>query len=156
MTNKKILKRLDELGYKDKIEVNITRERMLQRVDKLMTEHEKEMERIKNAYDKEKALIMSELSQWMQVLNTPNINQEAVQQHINDLTRQLIDIDKVRRLNAVNTRGINECAKIINRMQGYDITKVEVTNIDSEREEMEKLSAEELKELININKKEES
>lgn len=36
---------------------------------------------------------------------------------------------------------------------GFDITKVEISNVDEEREEMEKLSAEELKELINISKK---
>lgn len=38
-------------------------------------------------------------------------------------------------------------------MMGFDITKVEINQVDDEREEMEKLSAEELKELINISKK---
>lgn len=50
--------------------------------------------------------------------------------------------------------GIYEGAKILNRMFGYDITKVEINTEDNERDEMEKLTAEELKELININKKE--
>ena len=36
---------------------------------------------------------------------------------------------------------------------GFDITKVEIATQDEEREEMEKLTAEELKELINISKK---
>ena len=50
--------------------------------------------------------------------------------------------------------GIYEGAKILNRMFGYDITKVEVSTEDTERDEMEKLSVDELKELINISKKE--
>ena len=153
MTNTKIAQRLQELGWKDKTEVQITRKNMLKRVDKLMTEHEKEMERIKNAYEQDKALVMKQLSEWMSLLNMEGIDRQGVQAKINELTKQLIDLDKVRRLNAVNTHGINECAKIINRMMGYDITKVEISNTDEEREEMEKLSAEELKELINISKK---
>ena len=153
MTNKKVLKRLEELGWKDKTEVLITRKNMLKRVDKLMTEHEKEMERIKNAYEQDKTLIMKQLSEWMSLLNMEGIDKQGVQTKINELTKQLIDLDKVRRLNAVNTHGINECAKIINRMMGYDITKVEISTVDDEREEMEKLSAEELRELINISKK---
>ena len=111
------------------------------------------MERIKNAYEKDKALIMNELSQWMQLLGVENVNKEAVQAKINTLTKQLIDIDKVRRISSVNTHGVYEGAKIINRMMGFDITKVEINTQDEEREEMEKLSAEELKELINISKK---
>lgn len=103
MENTKIKQRLYEAGWKDKTEVNITRKNMLKRIDKLMTEHEKELERIKSAYDKEKALIMKQLSEWMGLLNVPNIDKEGVQKQINQLTKQLIDIDKVRRLNAVNT-----------------------------------------------------
>ena len=103
MENKRIRSKLEEYGYKDKTKVLLTRERMLQRVDRLMTEHEEEMERIKNAYEKDKTLIMKELSEWMSLLNVDGIDTRGVQQHINELTKQLIDLDKVRRLNAVNT-----------------------------------------------------
>lgn len=153
MNNKKILKRLEELGWKDKTKVLITRDRMLKRFDKLMEENEKELERIKNAYEKDKALVMQELSQWMQLLNVPNVDTEGVQARINELTQKLIDLDKVRRLNSVNMNGIIKAGDRINRMMGFDITKVEITTQDEEREEMEKLTAEELKELINISKK---
>ena len=44
--------------------------------------------------------------------------------------------------------GIFEGAKILNRMFGYDITKVEVRNVDEEREEMNKLTADELKKVL--------
>ena len=154
MNNKKIVKRLEELGYKDKTEVLITRKRMLKRFDKLMEKHEKELERIEEAYEKDKLLVMNQLSQWMQLLNTPNIDQQGVQAKINELTKQLVDMDKIRRLNSVNTNGIIKAGDRINRMMGFDITKVEISTVDEEREEMEKLTVEELKELINISKKE--
>ena len=38
-------------------------------------------------------------------------------------------------------------------MYGYDITKVEINQADEEREAMEKLTVEELKELLKINSK---
>jgi len=52
--------------------------------------------------------------------------------------------------------GIYEGAKILNRMFGYDITKVEIKQEDEERNEMDKLSVEELRQLININNKKEN
>lgn len=127
---------------------------MLKRFDKLMEENEKELARIKEAYEKDKLLVMNELSQWMQLLNNPNVDKQGVQVKINELTKKLIDMDKVRRLNAVNMNGIIKAGDRINRMMGFDITKVEISTVDEEREEMEKLTAEELKELINISKKE--
>ena len=38
-------------------------------------------------------------------------------------------------------------------MQGYDITKVEIQQEDEERENMEQLSVEELRQLISMNDK---
>ena len=126
---------------------------MLKRIDRVMQKHEEEMERIQEAYKADKQRVMEELSQWMQVLNTPNIDKKIVQEHINELTQKLIDMEKIRTLNSTNTAGILKAADRINRMMGFDITKVEITTQDTEREEMEKLSAEELRELINISKK---
>lgn len=126
---------------------------MLKRIDKVMQKHEEEMERIQQAYDADKQRVMEELIQWKQLLNNPNVDKRMVQANINDLTDRLIQLEKQRTLNSVNTSGILKAADRINRMMGFDITKVEITNVDEEREEMEKLSAEELKELINISKK---
>lgn len=154
MNNSKIILRLKELGWKDKTKVLLTRDKMLKRFDKLMQKHEEEMERIQKAYDKDKQKTMEELSQWMQLLNNPNVDKQMVQIKINELTQKLIDMEKIRTLNSVNTNGIIKAGDRINRMMGFDITKVEITTQDEEREEMEKLSAEELKELINISKKE--
>ena len=127
---------------------------MLKRIDKVMQLHEEEMERIKQAYEADKQRVLNELSQWMSIINTPNIDKEGVQAHINELTQRLIDMNKIRTLNSTNTSGILKAADRINRMMGFDITKVEITTQDEERDEMEKLSVEELRELININKKE--
>ena len=113
------------------------------------------MERIQTAYQRDKALVMKELSQWMQLMDNEYVeDKEAVQQKINQLTKRLVDMDKVRTLNSTNTTGILKAADRINRMLGYDITKVEVSVEDSERDEMEKLTADELRQLISINKKE--
>ena len=154
MNNKKILKRLNELGWKDKTEVMITRKNMLKRIEKVMKLHEEEMERIQQAYTADKQRVMEEISSWMKLLNTPNIDNKAVQKQINNLTEKLIQMEKQRTLNSTNTTGILKAADRINRMMGFDITKVEITTQDDERDEMEKLSAEELRELIKVSKKE--
>ena len=154
MQNTKIVQRLKELGWRDKTEVFITRNRMLKRFDKLMEENEKELDRIKQAYERDKMLVMNELSQWMQLLNTPNIDKDGVQAHINELTKRLVDMDKIRRINSVNMNGIIKAGDRINRMMGYDITKVELNTVDEERENMKVLSKEELKAIAyaNINR----
>ena len=126
---------------------------MLKRIDKVMQEHEQEMDRIKAAYEADKQKVMNELGQWMQLLNVQNIDKEGVQAHINELSQKLIDMNKIRTLNSVNTNGILKAADRIIRMMGFDITKVEIAQVDEEREEMEKLSVDELRELIEINKK---
>ena len=154
MQKPKIKARLQELGWKDKTKVLLTRERMLDRLDRVMQKHEEEMERIQEACEQEKQMVMNELSQWMQLLNTPHIDKKGVQAHINDLTQKLIDLNKRRTLNSTNTTGILKAADRINRMLGFDTTKVEITQVDSERQEMEKLTADDLKELLKLSKKE--
>lgn len=152
--NPKVNQRLKELGWKDKTEVMYTRKKMLKRIDKVMQKHEEEMDRIQQAYEADKQKVMAELQQWIKLLDVPNVDKDGVQAHINDLSQRLIDMNKIRTLNSTNTTGILKAADRINRMMGFDITKVEIQTVDEEREEMEKLSAEELKELINISKKE--
>lgn len=46
--------------------------------------------------------------------------------------------------------------QIINRMQGYDITKVEIQETDEERENMKALTKEELKAIAYANSKKEN
>lgn len=154
MENTKIKQRLLEAGWKDKTKVMITRDRMLKRLDRVMTKHEEEMDRIQQAYDLDKQRVMEQLQEWVKLLNVPNIDRDGVQGNISALTQRLIDMDKIRTLNSTNTSGILKAADRINRMMGFDVTKVEISTEDTERDEMEKLTVEELKELINISKKE--
>lgn len=122
-----------------------------------MEMHQQDMERIEQAYQQDLDRKDYELQQWVQLLAVDNVDTKQVQAHINQLLDEMSDLRKIRRINAVNTHGIYEGAKILNRMFGFDITKVEINQDDEEREEMEKLTAEELKQLINIsNKKEEN
>jgi len=153
MDNENIKARLQELGYRDAKKVQWTRQKALETINKAMEMHQQDMERIEKAYQEDLDRKDLELKQWVNLLTVDNVDTQRVQNHINKLLDEMSDLRKIRRINAVNTRGIYEGAKILNRMFGYDITKVEINPQDEEREEMEKLTADELKELINISKK---
>lgn len=150
----KIQKRLKELGWRDAKKVAWTRQKALETINKAMEMHQQDMERIEKAYQEDLDRKDLELQQWVNLLTVENVDTQRVQNHINQILDEMSDLRKIRRINAVNTHGIYEGAKILNRMFGFDITKVEINPKDEEREEMEKLTAEELKELINISKKE--
>ena len=154
MDNENIKARLQELGYRDAKKVQWTRQKALETINKAMEMHQQDMERIEKAYQEDLDRKDLELKQWVNLLTVDNVDTQRVQNHINKLLDEMSDLRKIRRINAVNTRGIYEGAKILNRMFGFDITKVEINPKDEEREEMEKLTADELKELINISKKE--
>lgn len=149
----KIQKRLKELGYRDAKKVQWTRQKALETINKAMEMHQQDMERIEKAYQEDLDRKDMELQQWVNLLTVDNVDTQQVQRHINQILDEMSDLRKIRRINAVNTHGIYEGAKILNRMFGFDITKVEINPKDEEREEMEKLTADELKELINISKK---
>lgn len=153
MENNKIIIRLKELGWKDKTKVMWTRQKALETINKAMEMHQQDMERIEQAYQQDLDRKDYELQQWVQLLTVDNVDTKQVQAHINKLLDEMSDLRKIRRINAVNTHGIYEGAKILNRMFGFDITKVEINQEDEERNEMEKLTAEELKQLISISKK---
>lgn len=153
MDNENIINRLKELGYRDAKKVEWTRQRALETINKAITMHQQDMERIEKAYQEDLDRKDLELKQWVNLLTVDNVDTQRVQNHINKILDEMSDMRKMRRINAVNTRGIYEGAKILNRMFGFDITKVEINPKDEERDEMEKLTADELKELINISKK---
>lgn len=152
--NPLVQKRLKELGWRDAKKVQWTRQKALETINKAMEMHQQDMERIERAYQEDLDRKDLELQQWVSLLTVDNVDTQRVQNHINQILDEMSDMRKKRRINAVNTHGIYEGAKLLNRMFGYDITKVEINPKDEEREEMEKLTAEELKELINISKKE--
>ena len=145
--------RIEELRKKDIAKVEWTRQRALNEINYVLDMNKKDMERIAEAYQQDLDRKDYELQQWVQLLTVDNVDTKHVQAHINKLLDEMSDLRKKRRVNAVNIHGIYEGAKILNRMFGFDITKVEINPEDEERNEMEKLTAEELKQLISISKK---
>ena len=121
-----------------------------------MDMNRKDMERIEQAYEDEIQILNAQIMECSKAMAQETNPQKiySIAKQIQELTAEIALRNKQRRTNSTNARGIYEGAKLLNRMFGCDITKVEISNTDEEREEMEKLSAEELKELINISKKE--
>ena len=158
MQNSKIIVRLEEYGYKQEKKILWTRQKALETINYVMDMNKKDMERIDRAYEDEIQLLnaqLLELANQMPKAKTPQQAYE-VGKAMQEITAEIALRNKQRRTNSTNAHGIYEGAKILNRMFGYDITKVELNTQDEEKEEMEKLSVEELKQLINISKKENS
>lgn len=153
MEKDNIKARIEELRKKDIAKVEWTRQRALNEINYVLDMNKKDMERIAEAYQQDLDRKDYELQQWVQLLTVDNVDTQQVKAHINQLLDEMSDIRKRRRVNAVNTNGILNAARTLNRMYGFDITKVEINPQDEEREEMEKLTAEELKQLISISKK---
>ena len=154
MKNKKVIKRLDELRKIEENRIEWTRKRALNEINYVLDMNKQDMIRINEAVDNEIAMKEAELKEWVNLLTVPNIDMQAVQKKIKNLMAEINSIKQRRRVNAVNTNGILNAAKVLNRMYGLDITKVEISEKDEEREEMEKLSVEELKAIAyaNINR----
>lgn len=156
MENENIKAKLAEYGWRDKTKIYWTRQKALETINYVMDMNRKDMERIEQAYEDEIQILNAQIMECSQAMAQETNPQKiySIAKQMQELTAEIALRNKQRRTNSTNARGIYEGAKILNRMFGRDITKVEISNTDEEREEMEKLSAEELKELINISKKE--
>ena len=156
MDNENIKRRLEQLGWKDKTKVYWTRNKALETINYVMDLNKADMERINQAYEDEIQLLnaqLLELASQMQQAKTP---QQAynISKQMQEITADIAFRNKQRRVNSTNIRGVFEGAKILNRMFGYDITKVEIAPEDKQREEMKELTVEELRAIAyaNINK----
>ena len=158
MNNIKIKSRLEEAGYKQEKKIMWTRQKALETINYVMDVNRKEMERIDRAYEDEIQLLNAQILELSQAMTQETEPRKiySIAKQMQELTAEIAVRNKQRRTNSINVKGIFEGAKILNRMFGFDITKVEISQEDSERDEMGKLSADELKELINISKKENS
>lgn len=154
MKNPKVAKRLEELKKLTEKKVEWTRNRALNTINYVLEMNQKDMERINQAYDEELNLKEQELQQWVSVLSMENVDVSKVQTNIRRVMDEITNLKKIRRTSSVNTRGIYEGARLLNRMFGFDITKVEINQDDDERANMESLSVEELKAIAyaNINR----
>ncbi len=156
MENENIKAKLAEYGWRDKTKIYWTRQKALETINYVMDMNRKDMERIEQVYEDEIQILNAQIMECSQAMAQETNPQKiySIAKQMQELTAEIALRNKQRRTNSTNARGIYEGAKILNRMFGCDITKVKISNTDEEREEMEKLSAEELKELINISKKE--
>lgn len=156
MSNKKVSKRLTELGYRTHDKVIWTRQKALDTINYVMDMNRQDMERIAEACQTEidlwEARLNSKGQEMASAIGNPS-RQLQIAKEMQDITETIQKLKKQRRTNTTNIKGIFEGAKILNRMFGYDITKVEVTNKDEDKEELNKLNADELKAVLaNINK----
>lgn len=146
----RVKKALEELGYQTRTEALWTRQRALETIDYVMEYNKKEMERLDRAYEDEIDLLearLTEIGEMAKDAKTPD-QMYKIGKRMQEVTAQITKAKKQRRANTTNIQGIFEGAKILNKMYGLDVTKVEVKQIDEEKEELNKLSAEELKKVL--------
>ena len=155
MNNSKVITRLKELGYKDEKKVRWTRQKALETINYVMDLNRKDLERIEQAYQTEVDLLNSQLLQLSAQMAQEQDPMQVfrIAKQMQEITADIAEKNKQKRVNATNIKGVFEGAKILNRMFGYDITKVEIKQDDEERDEIEKLTADELKAILNASKK---
>lgn len=153
MNNNKIITRLKELGWRDKKKVEWTRQKALETINYVMEVNKQDIERIVEAYNTEIDLYEMKLVEKGQELAVAQSPRQAMQiaKEMQDITEHIAKLKKQKRTNGTNVHGIYEGAKILNRMFGFDITKVEIHQEDEERNNMEALSVEELKAIAYAN-----
>lgn len=147
----KIVSRLQELTKSTEKKIEWTRNRALNEINYVLDMHKKDMERISSAYETEIEIKEARLLELANLLTIENIDTQKVVAEMNYINTEINRLKKQRRINAVNTNGILNAAKVLNRMYGLDITKVEIKQTDEERENMKALSVEELKAIAYAN-----
>ena len=152
--NIKIVLRLKELGQKDIKKVEWTRKRALEEINYMLEVNRKDIERREQTYEQMKLQKFKDLQEWIKLKGIDGIDEKGVQKHIDSIIEEIQNIELRKRADAVNNNGIVSAVRTLNRQFGFDITKVEIETQDEEREEMEKLTTEDLKELLRISKKE--
>ena len=147
----RVIKVLKELGYQSRTEALWTRQRALETIDYVMEYNKKEMERLDKAYQDEIDILearLMEISALAKDAKTPD-QMYKIGKQMQEITGQITKAKKQKRANSTNIQGIFEGAKILNKMYGLDITKVEVKQVDEDKEELNKLNAEELKKMLS-------
>lgn len=153
MENNKIITRLKELGWKDKSKVEWTRRKALETINYVMDINKADIERINEACQNEIDILEGKILKITSSIAGCSNMKEVVEKtkEIQDISEQIARLKKQRRVNGTNVHGIYEGAKILNRMFGFDITKVEINSEDEERKNMKALSKEELKAIAYAN-----
>lgn len=151
LNDTKIQLRLKEMGWKEKTKVEWTRKRALETINRVIELSSADMERINEAYTRERQECEAELMRLATLMTMEDVNKIAIVEKMRVVNDRIAQLDKQPRINKTNITGILESAKVLNRMFGLDITKVEINNDDAERENMKTLSKEELKAIAYAN-----
>lgn len=151
MKNKKISKRLEEYKQIKQKKIEWTRERALNEINYVLDMNRRDMERMNQAYDDELKMKEAKLIELSMLFQDEKADKQRVIKKMNEINQEIVLLKQRRRTSAVNVNGILNAAKVLNRMYGYDITKVEIQTEDTERENMKALSVEELKAIAYSN-----
>lgn len=151
LNDTKIQLRLKEMGWKEQKKVEWTRKRALATINRVIELNNEDMERINNAYIRERQEAEAELVRLATLMTMEDIDKTAVAAKMRQVNDRIAQLDKQPRMNKTNINGILESAKVLNRMFGLDITKVEINSNDEERNNMKTLSKEELKAIAYAN-----
>lgn len=151
LNDTKIQLRLKEMGWKEQKKVEWTRKRALETINRVIELNNEDMERINNAYTRERQEAEAELVRLATLMTMEDIDRTAVATKMKQVNDRIAQLDKQPRMNKTNINGILESAKVLNRMFGLDITKVEINSNDEERNNMKTLSKEELKAIAYAN-----
>ena len=157
MNNKLVISRLQELRAATEKKVIWNRTRALKEINYVLEMHKKDIERIDEACQTEIDLLNLEIDK--KVAQLAQIDESIgrrviiqISKEIKELNEKVAKLKKQKRMNGTNTHGILEAAKILNRMYGLDITKVEIKEPDSTREYAKQLSLEELRAIAYANR----
>lgn len=157
MNNKLVISRLQELRAATEKKVIWNRTRALKEINYVLEMHKKDIERIDEACQTEIDLLNLEIDK--KVAQLAQIDESIsrgviirISKEIKELNEKVAKLKKQKRMNGTNTRGILEASKILNRMYGLDITKVEIKEPDSTREYAKQLSLEELRAIAYANR----
>lgn len=157
MNNKLVISRLQELRAATEKKVIWNRTRALKEINYVLEMHKKDIERIDEACQTEIDLLNLEIDK--KIAQLTQIDESVgrrviiqISKEIKELNEKVAKLKKQKRMNGTNTHGILEAAKILNRMYGLDITKVEIKEPDSTREYAKQLSLEELRAIAYANR----
>ena len=149
----KIQKRIQQLEEDTQEDINWTRKKVLANINYLLDDNKGSVRRKKEIYEEMIQEKYNELIQWVSLRTVKNVDIKGVEKNIKLITNEIRQLELQKNNIQLNNKAIISALSVINRMQGYETTKVEIQENDKERENMEQLSVEELRQLINMNDK---
>lgn len=141
----KIQRRIDELRADTQEDITWTRKRVLANLNYILYKNKENITRREQIYND---MLDEKYREFTEYINSGNTDKRTIDKMKNEI--YLLELQEHEK---INTREILNIIKVINRMQGYDITKVEIQEEDEERSVLEQLTVEELRQLISISEK---